>query len=421
MNSKIMTTKCLLITILFSILSCSEGQENRSVDGKKYNSYTGLVMAGYQGWFSAPGDGSGRGWYHYQKNGRFEPGHTNVDFWPDVSEYEVLYKTAFTFADGSPAYTFSSYDESTVATHFRWMREYGVDGVFVQRFVAEIKSPASYGQLNKVFDSAIKAANANDRAVSIMYDLSGMVPGDEKLLLKDIDAISAKYDIRERKENTSYLHHNGKPLVAVWGVGFNDNRRYGFHEAEIIIDALCDRGFSVLIGVPTNWRKMENDTMNDPKLHELILKCDIVMPWLVGRFDEGSFAPFFSNLVKDDIEWCKKKGIDYVPLVFPGFSWRNMQHPHSGTHIPRNYGRFYWQQIYSHLKNGAGMLYVAMFDEIDEGTAVFKCATEVPVGGESVFVPIEEGLDSDFYLWLTGEARRALRGDMPLTPDVPRR
>jgi hypothetical protein len=39
--------------------------------GLQYTSYTGLVMAGYQGWFAAEGDESHRGWYHYQGNGGF--------------------------------------------------------------------------------------------------------------------------------------------------------------------------------------------------------------------------------------------------------------------------------------------------------------------------------------------------------------
>jgi hypothetical protein len=25
-----------------------------------------------------------------------------------------------------------------------------------------------------------------------------------------------------------------------------------------------------------------------------------------------------------DIEWCKERGKDYLPVVFPGFSWHNM-------------------------------------------------------------------------------------------------
>ena len=52
----------LLVYLLFSIGVMAQS------GGKQYNSYKGLVMAGYQGWFNTPGDGSGRGWHHY--NGR---------------------------------------------------------------------------------------------------------------------------------------------------------------------------------------------------------------------------------------------------------------------------------------------------------------------------------------------------------------
>ncbi|MCD8260989.1 MAG: hypothetical protein LUD15_05445 [Bacteroides sp.] len=51
--------------------------------------------------------------------------------WPNVSEYEKSYPTPFQLADGSSASVFSSYNESTVRTHFRWMKEYGIDGVFM--------------------------------------------------------------------------------------------------------------------------------------------------------------------------------------------------------------------------------------------------------------------------------------------------
>ena len=413
-----MTIKSVYCTLFlcFVTVLCNAQKTEIRLSSQKYDSYKGLLMAGYQGWFSCPNDGSDRGWYHYWgRDGQFRPGSCKIDMWPDVSEYEKTYKTEFSFADGSPAYTMSSYDESTVATHFRWMREYGIDGVFVQRFVAEIKQPKSYNQLNKVWHSAINAANANNRAISAMYDLSGMNPGDEQLVIQDIDAISKKYDIKKRIDNPSYLHHNGKPLVAVWGVGFNDNRKYGFKEAEIIIDALIERGFSILIGVPTNWRKLQKDTLEDPELHRLIRKCDIVMPWFVGRYNEESFSPY-ETLVKEDIQWCKKNKLDYAPLAFPGFSWKNMQK--NSKPIPRNRGSFYWKQLSSYIHSGAEMVYLAMFDEIDEGTAIFKCATEVPVG-DSYFLPLESDLGSDYYLFLSGQAGRMLRKEIPFSSKVP--
>lgn len=111
----------------------------------------------------------------------------------------------------------------------------------------------------------------------------------------------------------------------------------------------------------------------------------------------------YAKVISRDIEWCKSNNVDYAPLCFPGFSWRNMPGNENSRQIHRYKGEFLWQQLSGALKLGADMIYVAMFDEIDEGTAIFKCAHQVPVGS-SVFVPIEEGIDSDYYLWLVGQA-----------------
>ena len=64
------------------------------------------------------------------------------------------------------------------------------------------------------------------------------------------------------------------------------------------------------------------------------------------------------------------------------------------------------------------MIYVAMFDEVDEGTAIFKCTNDTPVSETNRFVTYE-GLPSDFYLRLTGEGAKLLRGERPVTEAVP--
>lgn len=386
------------------------------VQAKEYNSYRGLVMAGYQGWFNTPGDGAGRGWYHYKGKNGFQPGSCSIDMWPEVSEYEKTYKTPFLLAGGSPACTFSSYDQSTVDTHFRWMEEYGIDGVFMQRFVGEIRGQSGKNHFNTVLCSAMEAAIRHQRAICVMYDLSGMRPGDEHMLLDDIDEIAERHALKNRKANPSYLYHNGKPLVSVWGVGFNDNRHYGLKEAEAVIAGLKARGFSLMLGVPTHWRTLDGDTQSDPKLHELIRRCDVVMPWFVGRYNEDSYHRY-NALIKEDIKWAKENKLDYAPLAFPGFSWKNL-YGKDTSQIRRNKGSFFWKQLAGAIDAGAQMIYVAMFDEIDEGTAIFKCAKKVPVG-ESPFVPIEEGLKADHYLWLTGQAAKMLRKEIPLSIKQP--
>jgi hypothetical protein len=65
------------------------------------------------------------------------------------------------------------------------------------------------------------------------------------------------------------------------------------------------------------------------------------------------------------------------------------------------------------------MLYFAMLDELDEGTAIFNTTSNVPVGVEG-FV-IEPELKSDHYLWLTGMIGKALRQEIPLGPTQPAR
>jgi hypothetical protein len=381
-------------------------------------SYKGLVLAGYQGWFNTPEDGAGRGWNHYTKNGKFYPGMCTIDMWPDMTEYTKKYKTPFYFADGSAAYTFSSYDKSTTDLHFKWMKVYGIDGVFMQRFVASIRTKVGVNHTNTVLNNAIEAAETNNRAICVMYDLSGMQPHEVELLIADWKDLVDKQKLTSRPNN-HYLYHRNKPLVAIWGVGFHD-RKYGYSEFDKLMDFFKNDpeygGCSVLLGVPTRWRELGSDSDNNPKLHEIIKRADIVQPWLVNRFNQKSY-PEYHSLIEKDLLWCKKNGLDYVPVVFPGFSWYNMKSDSKSNQNPRNGGRFYWDQISKSIELGCEMLYYAMFDEIDEGTAIFKIENNPPVG-ESIFVG-NDGLSSDHYLWLAGQGGKMLRKEIPFSKSMP--
>ena len=161
------------------------------------------------------------------------------------------------------------------------------------------------------------------------------------------------------------------------------------------------------------------DTMPDPRLHDIIRKVDIVHPWFVGRFNYDSYEPIAREIVRGDLEWCRAEGLDYMPVLYPGFSWYNLQGGVAApvNQIPRLGGRFFWRQVNTCVAEGAKMLYLAMFDEIDEGTAFFKCANEVPVG-DSPFLSFE-GVPADRYLWLAGMAAKALRGEIELSDEMP--
>ena len=63
---------------------------------------------------------------------------------------------------------------------------------------------------------------------------------------------------------------------------------------------------------------------------------------------------------------------------------------------------------------------IAMFDEIDEGTAILKISHEVPVG-KCIFVPNQKEIPTDHYLSLTGMAGKMLRGEIPFSKKIPLR
>jgi hypothetical protein len=293
----------------------------------------------------------------------------------------------------------------------------------MQRFVTTFMNPKGAAHYEKVLTSAVQSSKKYGRAISIMYDLSGMKPENYADVINDWKQLVKKYHFNNKDSCATYLFHRNKPLVAVWGAGFNDKRKYGLKEVEKIIDFLKNDpeygGCSVLLGVPTWWRELKFDTEDDPMLHTVIRKVDIVQPWFVGRYNEQTY-PHYQQRIRDDLAWCKKNGLDYVPVVYPGFSWQNMRPNDPFDAIPRNKGKFFWQQLTGAIDAGAKMLYVAMFDEIDEGTAIFKCAKEVPVGA-SRFVPYEKEIPSDHYLWLAGQAAGILKKQVPMQATVPYR
>ena len=60
--------------------------------------------------------------------------------------------------------------------------------------------------------------------------------------------------------------------------------------------------------------------------------------------------------------------------------------------------------------------YVAMFDEVDEGTAIFKVSNTPPKPGRFVTY---DGLPSGWYLRLTGEGTKLIRGERENQKTIP--
>ncbi|MBI5767978.1 MAG: xylosidase/arabinosidase [Verrucomicrobia bacterium] len=377
----------------------------------------GKVMAGYQGWFIAQGDGADLPWTHYGTGRlkRFEPGFATIDLWPDMTEAGPTerYTTAFRHADGSVAEVFTSRHPDTIDRHFRWMHDYGVDGVFLQRFTTELSNPALAAVRNQILARVRTSAARHGRTWALMYDLSGMRADTiERVVQEDWKRLVDSGRIRD---DARLQRHRGKPVVAVWGIGFNDRRAYTLAECERLVRWLKDDpvygGNCVVIGVPYYWRTLTNDTMKDDALHRICALADIVSPWAVGRLRTPDEAARSNATITADLAWTRAHERDYLPVLYPGFSWHNLQKNRGVSAplaaIPRQNGAFYQARAQAAIAGGARMLYVAMFDELDEGTAIMKTAATPPVG--TTPFANEPGVPPDRYLRLTGEIREQLR------------
>ncbi len=389
-----------------------------SVKGVDTSTLSNKVMCGYQGWFNVEGDGAERGFVHWtKKRGPLAPGNAKVDLWPDVSELgaDERFATGFKHADGRAAEVFSPFKQPTVLRHFQWMRDYGIDGAFVQRFITDLRDARALRHNNTVLAHCREGANRFGRAYAVMYDLSGLGTNRMQQVMDDWRTLRTQMRVTD---DPAYLRHRGRPLVAVWGVGFNDKRAYTLAECRRLVEFLKQDGCSVMLGVPTGFRELNRDSLKDPALHDLLQLADVLSPWTVGRYRNPAEAKRHGEKTWQlDVAWCAEKKLDFLPVVFPGFSWFNMYGKQFDS-IPRLKGEFLWSQFVAAQRAGAKMIYVAMFDEVDEGTAIFKCTNDTPTGDGVKFLTYE-GLPSDFYLRLTGSGAKLLRGELPLTETIP--
>lgn len=394
-----------------------------SVCGVDASTLDGKVVCGYQGWFNCEGDGSGLGWVHWggdRKTGP-DPSSIRVDLWPDTAELgpEELYPTGLKFSDGRTAMLFSSFNHATVVRHFKWMRDCGIDGAFVQRFMWANMEPLQLRHRNVVLHNCRDGANQHGRSYALMYDLSPMKAGQIEAVIDDWKML---VDHMEITSDAAYQRHGGKPVIALWGFGFKDRKvtvADGLRLVRFLKDDPKYGGLCVMLGVPAGWRMQERDCAKDPQWEELMGLADIISPWTVGRYRDATGAQkYVADLAAADLAWCARKSKDFMPVVFPGFSWHNM-HRHSPQpapldQIPRDGGRFLWSQYVAHKRAGSKMIYQAMFDEVDEGTAIFKCSNSPP---GTNFVTYG-GLPPDFYMKLVGAGSRLLRGEIPANDEM---
>ncbi|KAG1768814.1 hypothetical protein EDD22DRAFT_949266 [Suillus occidentalis] len=386
-------------------------------------------------------DPNHHGWMHWFNKPIPDGGRPNTDLWPDVSEYspsELFSAPDLKNADGEPMFLFSSRHSKTVRRHFRWMALHGVDGAFLQRFAGqcdiESSSAATRKIRDEVGDRVREAAEAEGRVFAIMYDVSGVRPDKIQRVLEQ----DWMHLMRDKcvLDSPNYLREKGKPVIALWGFGFNhSNHSPGVVRSVVnFLRSSTPGGAYLIAGIPGHWRTSTSDSDPDPEfLRVWTEEFDALSPWTVRRYGNEEEAERWGNeKVKQDFDFLKRRGdegakrVDYMPVVFPGGSGHNLSRGQWGLNgIKRNGGHFLWKQIYAARHAGVRIIYGAMWDEYDEGTAfmpVVCSSRQLPVHSQFGFLALDadgHSLPSDWYMRIVGFAAESLRGERMLHETFP--
>lgn len=382
----------------------------------------GRVVIGYQGWFGCPGDVDGNArWFHWFR-GHPAPDRLLVDMLPRVDDLpeEALCDTGLRDAQDRPVRVYTSMSPAVVEHHFALLRRHGLDTVALQRFVVDLLDPVLRARADRVLRNALAAAARHHLQLYVTYDVSG-APDSQVIAAIEADwqRLGAVHGLRD---HAAYVRVEGRPVVALWGFGFRD--RPGDPAQVLALIGRLRGGADgtapaiVVGGVPSQWRTLAGDARPDPRWSAVYRAYDVISPWYVGRFASSAGArDFYRQVTSGDLQDTAARGAGYLPVVFPGFSWANLMHQRGQTsplgQIPRQCGRFLGDQIDALATLGAPALFVAMFDEVDEGTAIAPTEADpdrFPRGARLLSTDeVDCAVLADGYLRLTGAAAQRWR------------
>src|SRR5215471_1595801 len=237
----------------------------------------GKITVGYQGWFACIGDGAPiNAWWHWSQNSSQPPSPSNngtLRAWPDMRDYPKGYQTAYAnLGNGQPATLFSHWDQTTVNLHFLWMQQNAIDTAALQRFNPNgSEGPTRDGVTTRVRS----AAETYGRKFYIMYDVSGWTNMQSEIKTDWTSKMSA------HTASSAYARQNGKPVVCIWGFGFNDaNHNFTAAQCLDVINWFKGQGCYVIGGVPTHWRTQNSDSR--PGFLDVYKAFNMLSPWMVG-------------------------------------------------------------------------------------------------------------------------------------------
>jgi hypothetical protein len=285
------------------------------------------------------------------------------------------------------------------------MQQNGCDTAALQRFNPNTAEGPTRDAMAARVNSA---AQAYGRKFYIMYDVTGWTNMQSEIMTDWTTKMSAY------TASSAYARQNGKPVVCIWGFGFNDsNHPFTAAACLDVVNWFKGQGVYVIGGVPREWRTGTGGSRSG--FLGVYHSFNMLSPWMVGAIATAADSDnaYTTYTVPDEAD-CNANGVDYQPCVLPGDVSAGNQRVH---------GDFMWRQFYNMVRAGVQGIYISMFDEYGEGNQIAKtAATQAGVPAGSGLLSLDQdgtACSSDYYLRLTNDGGRMLKGQIALTATRP--
>jgi hypothetical protein len=173
---------------------------------------------------------------------------------------------------------------------------------------------------------------------------------------------------------------------------------------------------ALVAGADPVWRER-----GTPEFQAMLMRMTALQPWSVGRrvTDTATgYAVQNTTLWAGDIAKCKANNVIFIPVFNSGTNIAGPPPiPPKGPTVPRRMGNYLWEQFVAASKTGViNSAFIAMFDEINEGTQIMKIDNHPPI--RYPFLTYN-GATSDYYLRLVGAGAKLLKSGKPIPPVIP--
>ena len=117
-------------------------------------------------------------------------------------------------------------------------------------------------------------------------------------------------------KSPSWVHHAGKPVVSIWGIGFTQHPGTPETSLRLLQQLRAITPITFVGGVPTHWREGTGDSK--PGYEIVYSAMDVLSPWLVGRYaDDPGFDSNMKNIFVQDAKRLAQDKIGYAVTAGP--------------------------------------------------------------------------------------------------------